>query len=66
LLDALRRAPVGRPALATACGWPDDAARAQRVAGDLVAEGFACWSGGRTDALRLVEAAPSRPPAVRR
>jgi A/G-specific adenine glycosylase len=66
LLDALRHGPVGRPALATACGWPDDGARAQRVAGDLVAEGFACWSGGRTDALRLVEAAPSRPPAVRR
>jgi A/G-specific adenine glycosylase len=66
LLDALRRGPVGRPALASACGWPHDAARAQRVAGDLVAEGFACWSGGKTDALRLVEAASARAPAVRR
>ena len=62
--DAARSA---RPALAAACGWPDDAARAQRVAGDLVAEGFARWSGGRTPALGLVGAAgPTRPPAVRR
>jgi A/G-specific adenine glycosylase len=58
LLEALRGAPVDREALAAACGWPDDADRAQRVAGDLVAEGFAFWSGGRTDALGLVEAAP--------
>ena len=50
-----------------ACGWPDDAARAERVAGDLVTEGFARWSGGRTPALGLVEwARPPRPPAVRR
>jgi A/G-specific adenine glycosylase len=55
LLHALRRGPVARQALAAACGWPEDAVRAQRVAGDLVAEGFACWSGGRTAALRLVE-----------
>jgi A/G-specific adenine glycosylase len=67
LLDALRRGPVAGGALAAACGWPEDAARAQRVAGDLVTEGFARWSGGATPALRLVEAAsPSRPPAVRR
>jgi A/G-specific adenine glycosylase len=58
LLDALRRGPVVRPRLAVACGWPEDAARADRVAGDVVAEGFACWSGGKVDALRLVEAVP--------
>ncbi len=67
LLDALRRGPVRRVGLAMACGWPDDAARAERVAGDLVTEGFARWSGGRTPALGLVEwARPPRPPAVRR
>jgi A/G-specific adenine glycosylase len=67
LLDALRRGPVDRPALAAACGWPHDASRAERVAGDLVAEGFARWSGGRTPLLGLVGAAgPTRPPAVRR
>jgi A/G-specific adenine glycosylase len=67
LLDALRRGPVSRGELAAACGWPDDGARAERVAGDLVAEGFARWSGGRTPTLGLVEAAPRpRPPAVRR
>ena len=66
LLEALRRGPVGRAGLAAACGWPEDAPRAQRVAGGLVTEGFARWSGARTAALRLVEAPPSRPPAVRR
>ena len=65
LLDALRRGPVSRGELAAACGWPDDGARAERVAGDLVTEGFACWSRGRTPVLSLVEAAP-RSPAVRR
>jgi A/G-specific adenine glycosylase len=56
LLNVLRATPVDRPALAAACGWPEDAARAQRVADDLVREGFACWSGGRADALHLAEA----------
>jgi A/G-specific adenine glycosylase len=60
LLSALRGTQVGRPALPAACGWPDDEARAQRVADDLVTEGFACWSGGRMDVLRLVEAAPAQ------
>jgi A/G-specific adenine glycosylase len=67
LLDALRGGPVGRRQLGAACGWPDDESRAERVAGDLVAEGFARWSGGRTPALGLVGAAsPSWPRAVRR
>jgi A/G-specific adenine glycosylase len=64
LLHALRGGPVGRAGLPAACGWPEDPVRAERVAGDLVAEGFARWSGGRTAALRLVEVVPpSRPPA---
>ena len=67
LLDALRGGPVRRGGLAAACGWPEDGARAERVAGDLVAEGFARWSGGRSPALGLVEAVhPPRRPAVRR
>ena len=50
LLHALRQGAVAREALAEACGWPDDAARADRTAAALVAEGFARWSRGR---LRL-------------
>ncbi len=53
LLDALRRGAVRRSALAAACGWPDNAARAERVAAAVVAEGFARWSGGKDPALRL-------------
>jgi A/G-specific adenine glycosylase len=53
LLDALRREGVPRVALAAACGWPDDAARAERVAAALVDEGFALWSGGAGPVLRL-------------
>jgi A/G-specific adenine glycosylase len=44
LLDALRQGTVTRAALPTACGWPDDAARAERIAAALVDEGFAGWS----------------------
>ena len=50
LLHALRQGAVAREGLAEACGWPDDAARADRTAAALVAEGFARWSRGR---LRL-------------
>ena len=57
LLDALRRGAVRRSGLAAACGWPDDPARAERVAAALVAEGFAAWSGGPDPVLRLREAA---------
>jgi A/G-specific adenine glycosylase len=46
LLGALGRAAVAPGALAAACGWPDDRARAERIAGSLVAEGFAEWSEG--------------------
>jgi A/G-specific adenine glycosylase len=53
LLEALRLGVVGAPALADACGWPDDAARADRVAAALVDEGFAHWSGAGTSVLRL-------------
>jgi len=41
LVDRLRAGPVSRRRLPAACGWPDDPGRAQRVADDLVAEGFA-------------------------
>ena len=53
LLDALRRGGVPGAALAGACGWPDDRARAERIAGALVDEGFARWSGGADPVLRL-------------
>ena len=53
LLDALRRGGVAARALPGACGWPDDRARAERIAAALVAEGFARWSGGADPVLRL-------------
>jgi A/G-specific adenine glycosylase len=53
LLDALRTHQVARVDLAQACGWPDDAARADRIAGALVAEGFARWAPGRPQRLEL-------------
>jgi A/G-specific adenine glycosylase len=53
LLDALRTDGVDGRGLAAACGWPDDPARASRVAAALVDEGFARWSGGRDPVLRL-------------
>ncbi len=55
LLDALRRGGVRRSSLAGACGWPEDPARAERVAAALAAEGFAGWSGRRDPVLRLRE-----------
>ncbi|MEO5839242.1 MAG: A/G-specific adenine glycosylase [Acidimicrobiales bacterium] len=45
LVDALRRGPVLRDALAYAAGWPDDGERAERVAESLVTDGLACWAG---------------------
>jgi A/G-specific adenine glycosylase len=41
LVDALRRGPVPEAALAAVAGWPDDAARARRVAATLVVDGLA-------------------------
>ena len=53
LLQALRRGAVPESRLAGACGWADDPTRAQRVAGSLVAEGFARWSGATQPVLEL-------------
>jgi A/G-specific adenine glycosylase len=41
LVDALRRGPVARAAIAEAMGWPDDPTRAERVAATVVADGLA-------------------------
>jgi A/G-specific adenine glycosylase len=46
LVAALRRGPVGADRLAAAAGWPDDPARAARVAATLVADGLAVDVGG--------------------
>jgi A/G-specific adenine glycosylase len=53
LLTVLRHGPIGADAVAIACGWPEDGARADRIAGSLVAEGFAEWSAGRRPMLQL-------------
>jgi A/G-specific adenine glycosylase len=45
LVAALRRGPVAISDLAAAIGWPDDAARAERVAATLVADGLAMIDG---------------------
>jgi A/G-specific adenine glycosylase len=45
LLEALRSADVPAREVAGACGWPQDVARAERVAAALVDEGFARWRG---------------------
>lgn len=50
LLEALRGGDVPAGEIAAACGWPDDIARAERVATALVEEGFAQW-GGKTQGL---------------
>jgi A/G-specific adenine glycosylase len=44
-------APCTAGQLAPACGWPDDPARAERIAAALVAEGFATWTGGSAPPL---------------
>jgi A/G-specific adenine glycosylase len=41
LVSALRAGPVSPHRLAVACGWPDDAPRARKVADSLVSEGLA-------------------------
>ncbi|MCO8127318.1 A/G-specific adenine glycosylase [Acidimicrobiia bacterium EGI L10123] len=41
LVDAMRAGPVEHDALAAVMGWPDDQARAARVAAGLVADGLA-------------------------
>jgi A/G-specific adenine glycosylase len=53
LVHALGQGPVRPDLLAAACGWPDDAARAQRISASLVAEGFARWDDGRPPRLQL-------------
>jgi A/G-specific adenine glycosylase len=49
LVAALRRGEVSASEVAAAAGWPDDAARADRVAEQLVAEGLARRGGGRLE-----------------
>ena len=51
LLAALRAGPVRPPALAMACGWPDDDERAHGAANSLVEDGLARRDRGGT--LRL-------------
>jgi A/G-specific adenine glycosylase len=46
LVAELRARAVGRAELARVAGWPDDEARAERMAERLVAEGLARWGGG--------------------
>ena len=46
LVDALRRGPVSRADVPAACGWPDDPARANRVAASLVTDGLAVATDG--------------------
>jgi hypothetical protein len=43
----LRTGPVAAPQLASVMGWPDDPARADRVAATLVADGLAVRDRGR-------------------
>jgi A/G-specific adenine glycosylase len=47
LLAALREATLSPAELAAVCGWPDDEARARRVADALVTDGLARWHGAR-------------------
>ncbi len=47
LMEAMRSAPVPVGQLASAMGWPDDEARAKRVAATLVIDGLAVRDGGR-------------------
>jgi A/G-specific adenine glycosylase len=43
LVAALRRGRLGATEVAAAAGWPDEPARAERVAAELVEEGLAAW-----------------------
>jgi A/G-specific adenine glycosylase len=47
MLAALREGPLAPAVLAQVCGWPQDEARARRVADALVSEGLATWQDGR-------------------
>jgi A/G-specific adenine glycosylase len=51
LIDALRRGEVRAEAVAVAAGWPDDPARAGRVAAGLVDEGLVARDGAGTLSL---------------
>lgn len=51
LVDALRLGPVAEGDLAAAMGWPDDPARARRVAATLVADGLAAVDDAGTHRL---------------
>ncbi len=53
LVHALRSGAVSAETLPAACGWPNDAPRAQRIAQSLVTEGFAEWSADRQPRLQL-------------
>jgi len=53
LLKVLRDHALVQDQLAAACGWPDDPVRANRIAADLVAEGFAEWSPDEPAQLQL-------------
>jgi A/G-specific adenine glycosylase len=53
LIAALRSGAVSREALASACGWPDDTSRAERITVALVAEGFAEWTEDQPALLQL-------------
>jgi A/G-specific adenine glycosylase len=50
LVDAIRAGALASEVIPGAAGWPDDPARARRVADSLVADGLAEWDGSR---LRL-------------
>jgi A/G-specific adenine glycosylase len=53
LVHALRQGEVPREMLASACGWPGDRGRAERITENLVTEGFAEWSDDHPGRLRL-------------
>ena len=53
LVHALRHGGVSQAMLASACGWPDDPGRADRITASLVAEGFAEWTKGSARQLHL-------------
>ena len=46
LVDALRLGPVAAGDVPAACGWPDDPARAGRIAAGLIADGLAVETAG--------------------
>lgn len=58
LVDRLRHGSVSTHELAPVMGWPDDEARARRVAATVVADGMAEWDGDR---LRLPASSAPHP-----